>query len=450
MAYADLYDDPYQNQPPQPTYPDPGAYAPAPTTRDPNELLAAAERSAQGYNAPNYAAPRYQGGGVDATKWGDTTHTTPKYDVLRYLDQFDPRQLGRPGLTALSEEAKKYLLSLGYQIKDEDKIFRQDIGEIDVLHGDRSEYGWRLTGVGNTAPGKKPGTGGVSPPLPRPGTGPISPPGRLNLPPPGTGGVSPPLPPTVPGVPTPPSQFTDPLTKQYEALLQQQTALYQQQQQQIQEETARKQGTRAQTDAAVKQLLEYVNQRVGKLQQPAYTGREQEILRTQYLDPIERDRQATRSRALDNIGSRGFDPSSGIAQDLLNQVDRGYDTQRASAQGEMAYKQINEERSRQQEAQELLKYAAGVPDAAARGDLSFLNYLNQLSNEPGQNALATSSMLADLPVQRTQLGMQALGLGGQPQSGVSGALALLQNAQMQRMYQQQQQGNFWQSIGQSF
>ena len=152
MAYADLYDDPYQNQPPQPTYPDPGAYAPAPTTRDPNELLAAAERSAQGYNAPNYAAPRYQGGGVDATKWGDTTHTTPKYDVLRYLDQFDPRQLGRPGLTALSEEAKKYLLSLGYQIKDEDKIFRQDIGEIDVLHGDRSAYGWALPRAGNRTP----------------------------------------------------------------------------------------------------------------------------------------------------------------------------------------------------------------------------------------------------------------------------------------------------------
>jgi hypothetical protein len=442
-------DDPYQQVYQPPAYSDPGAYAPAQTPRSPEDLLAAAQRSAQGYNQTTTQTPNptannwgYLGGGVDYNKLNDPNHKTPKYEVQRYLAQFDPKALGQQGLLNLSEQAKQYLSGLGYQIKDEDKIFRQDIGEIDVLHGDRSEYGWRLTGVGNVAPAgkaKKPTTFVDS------GHGnDVYPPGHpLYKAPAGAK-------PGVPGVPAPGSQFSDPLTKQYEAMLQQQTALYQQQQQAMQAEALQKQGVRAQTDAAVKQLLEFVQQRIGKLQQPAYTGSEAEVLRSQLLDPLERDRQATQKRALDNVGSRGFDPSSGIAQDLFRQVDRGYDEQRTTAQRDIAYKQINEQRSREQEAQELLKYAAGVPDAAARGDLSFLSYLDSLVNQPGQQGLATSAMLADLPVQRAQLGMQALGLGGQPQSGVNGALSLLQNAQSQRLMQQQQQSDFWKSIGLSF
>lgn len=242
-------------------------------------------------------------------------------------------------------------------------------------------------------------------------------------------------------------QFTDPLTAQYEKLLSSQTSLYQQQQAQMQREAAQKQAVRAQTDEAVKKLLAYVNQRTTQLQGPAYTGREQEILRTQMLDPIERDRTASRSRALDNIGSRGFDPSSGIAQDLLNQVDRGYDTERAGAQSELAYKQIMEERSRQQEAQQLLQYAAQLPEASARGDLSFVQYLNDMINQPGQNALATQALLADLPVQRTQLGAQILGLGGQPQSSVPNVMSLLNNAQQNRYMNQQQYANYFGNLG---
>lgn len=245
-------------------------------------------------------------------------------------------------------------------------------------------------------------------------------------------------------------QFTDPLTKKYEQLLSSQTGLYQQQQAQMQQEVARKQAVRGQTEEAVKKLLAYVNQRTTQLQGPAYTGREQEIMRTQALDPIERDRTASRSRALDNIGSRGFDPSSGIAQDLMNQVDRGYDSERAGAQGELAYKQIMEERSRQQEAQKLMQYAAQLPEAAARGDLSFVQYLNEMINQPGQNALATQALLAELPVQRTQLGAQILGLGGSPQSSVPNVMSLLNNAQQNRYMNQQNYAGYFQNLGRSF
>lgn len=253
-----------------------------------------------------------------------------------------------------------------------------------------------------------------------------------------------------PGVGAPGSQFTDPLTKQYEALLQQQIKLYQQQQQQMQEEAARKQQVRAQTDDAVKRLLGYVNQRVDTLGKPAYSDAEFEVFRTRALDPIERDRTAANQRALQNVGSRGFDPSSGIAQELFKQVNQGFDETRAQTQNQLAYKQIEEQRSRDQEKQKLLQYAAEAPMAAATGDLNFVSRLNDLINQPAQQSLGLSGLLADLPVQRTQLASQVLGLGGQPISNINGIMQLLNNAQQNRFVNQQQGSDFWRQIGLSF
>jgi formiminotetrahydrofolate cyclodeaminase len=245
------------------------------------------------------------------------------------------------------------------------------------------------------------------------------------------------------------SQFSDPLTSQYEQLLQQQTGMYQQQQAAWQQEQQRLQATRAQQQQMVDKLLSFVNQRVEGLKQPAYTGQEAEVLRTRALDPIESDRQASRKRALENIGSRGFDPSSGIAQELLSQVDRGYDTQRAGAQNDLAYKQIEEERSRQQEAQSLMQYAAQLPEAAATGDLNFMQLLNTLANTAGQSALGTRGLLADLPVQRTQLAANIANMGGQPASTVPNYLALLNQAQQNRYLGNQTNATYWQNLAAS-
>lgn len=246
------------------------------------------------------------------------------------------------------------------------------------------------------------------------------------------------------------AQFSDPLTAQYEQLLQSQTALYQQQQAQMQQEATRQQATRDQTAAAAKQLTDFLQQRVAKLQQPAYSGAEQEVLRTRALEPIENDRAAAQKRALENIGSRGFDPSSGIAQELLQQTNRSFDQERSRAQNDLAYNQIQEQRSRDQEAQQLLQYLAQLPEATARGDLGFVDYLNQLVNQPGQSALATGGTLADLPVQRTQLAAQIAGLPVSPTSSVQGLLSLLQNAQSNRYLNQGNSADFWRQIGLSF
>jgi hypothetical protein len=244
--------------------------------------------------------------------------------------------------------------------------------------------------------------------------------------------------------------FNDPLTKQYEQLLQSQLGLYQQQQAAMQQQAQEAAQRRAATAEAVKRLTEYANQRVAKLQGPAYTGSEQEVLRTQLLDPLERDRTAARQRALQQIGGRGFDPSSGIAQQLLQDVDRAFDEQRTRAQGTIASRQIDEQRSREQEAQQLLQYLAQLPDATARGDLDFVNYMQGLINQPGTQALTTGQILADIPTQRLNDALATMGVAPSMSGASNSAVQLLQQLQNQRYMQQRQWADYFGNIGRSF
>lgn len=290
------------------------------------------------------------------------------------------------------------------------------------------------------------------------------------------------------------SQFSDPSTQQFESYLQQriaeltqpvndpsrealarlldqQTQMYQQQQAAQIEANRQLQERKAQAQTSLDKMLAYVNDRATKLQGPAYTGTEQEILRTQALDPIESDRQAALKRALDNIGARGFDPTSGIAQDLLRQVNASFDKERNANQNDLAYKQINEQRSREQEAQQLLQYIPQAQDAAARGDLEFLQMLNQAVNQLGAGAvtgaaqsaslgaqtraeeqqrrdelLARSGQLYQLPLNAAQLGMAAIGQAPSPTDLTQQSIQLAQLKQQQ----QGQNANFWLGLGNAF
>ena len=248
--------------------------------------------------------------------------------------------------------------------------------------------------------------------------------------------------------------FNDPLTKQYEQLLQQQMGLYQQQQATMQQQAQEAAQRRAATAEAVRKLTEYTNQRVSKLQAPAYTGSEQEVLRTQFLDPLERDRTAARQRALETISGRGYELDSGVAQQLLQDVDRAFNEQRTRAQGTIASRQIDEQRSREQEAQQLMQYLAQLPDATARGDLDFVNYTQGLINQPGTQALTTGQILADIPTQRLNDALATMGVAPSMSGASHSAVQLLQQLQNQRYMQQRQWadyfGNIGSAMGQSF
>lgn len=229
----------------------------------------------------------------------------------------------------------------------------------------------------------------------------------------------------------------NPLIQNQQQLFQQQRAQYEAQQRQLEEAARQAELRRGSTGQAADRLTQFINQRVAGLQQPdpaaaeverllgflgqratklqgpAYTGTEQEVLRTQLLDPIERDRQAARKRALQTISSRGYELDSGVAQQLLLEVDRAFNEQRTSAQGALSQRQIEEQRSREQEAQtildylpqvkrgqaeqqrgreqeaqQLLQYLSGMPDAIARGDLEYVTYVQSLLNQPRQASAA--------------------------------------------------------------
>ena len=193
------------------------------------------------------------------------------------------------------------------------------------------------------------------------------------------------------------SAFTDPATQYMEQYYKAQLGTFQQQQQAQQQANEALKARMPEIQAATQRLVDYLTSRATQLQGAPYTGTEQEILRTQALDPIEQDRQAAQQRALENISARGLTPESGISQALMNQVDAGYDKTRAGAQNDLAYKTINEQRSRQQEAQQLLASIPQIQRAGAMGDLSFLQALDAAVNANSAQGAGMVQQLQRLP-----------------------------------------------------
>jgi hypothetical protein len=241
----------------------------------------------------------------------------------------------------------------------------------------------------------------------------------------------------------------DPSRAALARLLDQQTALYQQQRTRAEAEEGALRERRGRARTSADEYINFAKQRAQKLQGPAYTGAEGEVLRTQALDPIEADRQATRQRAMERISARGMDPTSGIAQQLLNDVDASYDRSRAGAQNTLAYRQIEEQRSREREAQDLIASIPGAEEAVLRGDVNFIQVLNNLINQPQQGAimsagqsaalgervradeqnrrqeaLAIAGMLQELPTNALQQSMAAIGQAPTPESISNMALQL--------------------------
>jgi hypothetical protein len=232
------------------------------------------------------------------------------------------------------------------------------------------------------------------------------------------------------------------------------------------------------------------NKRLGQLEADPYTGAEWEMYRTATLDPIERDRTAARDRALAEISARGFDPQSGIAQQMLREVDRAFDENRAREQGNLGRARVEQRMARQGEAfdaqtamdallnsrrtqrtdlaQTLADWTANrgeraaqlygtlaeIPTARAQQQLQGAQTLDALSQSVRgeeqsrrSEALALQGLLAELPERRLQLALATLGEGSTPESMMNSLaqLAGLSN-QRQATSAAQSQAN-WTGIG---
>ena len=236
------------------------------------------------------------------------------------------------------------------------------------------------------------------------------------------------------------SQFSDPSTAALEQYLQRYLGELDQQRGAFGAQRPGFEARQREAQAATERLIAFMTQRAQQLQGPAYTGAEQEVFRTQALEPIERDRQASKQRALQNIGARGFDPSSGIAQELLGSVDRGADQFRAQAQNQLAYRQIAEQRSRQQEAQALLAAIPQTQRAATQGDLAFIQALDAAMNNYRNQGLGLATQNQQLPSLALRDALAAMGMA----PNIGGAVS----DQMQYANQQQgQNAQWWNTIG---
>lgn len=67
-----------------------------------------------------------------------------------------------------------------------------------------------------------------------------------------------------------------------------------------------------------------------------FTNAEQEIYQTQAIDPIEQLRQARKQQIIHELSQRGIAPSSGVAIQMLQDVDRQFDAMRTQTQSGLA------------------------------------------------------------------------------------------------------------------
>lgn len=222
----------------------------------------------------------------------------------------------------------------------------------------------------------------------------------------------------------PGDQFDDPYTKALEDLIKQQL------------ETLQK----PQTNPALDKLLSFLDtQFQQRSTSPGYTNEEQALLRTQALEPIERDRAAAQRRSLERTAQRGMLPSSGLAELDSREADLAYDQIRGTTQRDLG---INAITKRNQD----------LAQALTLGQLSGVTipgYQRAEDQQRRNEALSLSSLLYQLP--RNAMNDSLAVLNGTPAPGdlFQQALQMINAQESNRRYNQQRNDAFWESIGET-
>lgn len=275
----------------------------------------------------------------------------------------------------------------------------------------------------------------------------------------GTGGGTPPGG-GVGGGTLPPSQYDDPHTRLLEQLMlsrigQLQQPVYDPARQGLMsayEQRARELGQGL--EPAYQALLARLEERFKDLQGPGFTGAENEVLRTQALDPIESDRSAARQRVLERLSARGITPESGIAQQALLEVDNAFDGMRAATQTTLAATDLQRREDRNQRADAIRGTLYDIPQARAREQLDVFGAMELLEQamrgedqSRSREAIGYGGALADLGPQRLQLAMAAAGMGGNPQGIFNSLMQMAQLNQNQSLLNQRNSGQLWSGLG---
>lgn len=257
----------------------------------------------------------------------------------------------------------------------------------------------------------------------------------------------------------PGNQYSDPYTQMMEELIKSRIGMLQggindPMRQQYMDAMQRRATALAGLEPEYQKLLERLEGRFNDLQGPGYTGAENEVLRTQALDPIERDRSAARKRVMERMAAAGHTMESGVMQMALAEVDKAFDSERASSQTTLAADDVRRREGRQQRADQIRGALYDIPQARAREQLDVMDAMQLLEQTFRQEeearsreAIGYSGTLADLGPQRLQLAMQAAGMGGNPSSYFNNLMQLASLNQNASFLNQQNRSNWLNGLG---
>ena len=173
------------------------------------------------------------------------------------------------------------------------------------------------------------------------------------------------------------------------------------------------------TPPSFQQSIDQMNAYLKQLNGPAFTPQQQDILQTQQLDPLERQRSAQKQQVMERLGSRGITPTSGITEQALENTDNSFNTLRANAQAGIASNQVGVQR---QNAATAAQLAPQIAQMEAGNYGQNLGYQTQAAN--------LASIIPQLAWSRLQ------GAGSQIQPLVPSALMEMQNRYQQQGYGQ--------------
>lgn len=137
------------------------------------------------------------------------------------------------------------------------------------------------------------------------------------------------------------------------------------------------------------QLNSYLQSYFQKLQGPAYTPQQMDLLQTQSLDPLTRERDSALQRERERASARGLGRDSGIAQSRSNDIERQFEQLRTQTQAGFASKAVDLDRINAQQ-------AAGVAQLLANIEQTSFNQNEQRANQ----ALDIARQVPDLARQR--------------------------------------------------
>jgi len=169
-------------------------------------------------------------------------------------------------------------------------------------------------------------------------------------------------------------------------------------------------------DSGYEQFQGIAGKRLAQLDQPAYTPEQRALIQTNFSEPLEAQRKARQTQALERNAARGLGLSSGLIEGDVRDIDRSFDEILGEGQRQLAVGEIGANEARQQEAVNIGQMLASLSGKNLPLQLSAASQMGNigqsLQNEPTQRllqALGISGQMAQMPFQALAANQSALG-----------------------------------------